>query len=151
MGRQSLRRELNQEHLLDLLEPEEIEVVHNDPDPVRGPLPGGGVAAGASCLHAELGAWAAVAAVAHPRLEHPPPFTIPLPTHTQKNTPRPDTPPAAAPPPKVLYCMYKVLDMDRMYFVQKANEWLRNCDFMFMEVGGRSKGGGGNALWGAQA
>jgi hypothetical protein len=44
--------------------------------------------------------------------------------------PPPPTPPNT---PQVLFCMYKVLDMDRMYFVQKANEWLRNCDFMYME------------------
>jgi hypothetical protein len=31
--------------------------------------------------------------------------------------------------------MYKVLDMDRKYVVNKCNEWMRSCDTMYMEVG----------------
>lgn len=33
----------------------------------------------------------------------------------------------------VLYCIYKLLDMDRKYFVQKCNEWMRSADMMYME------------------
>ncbi|KAI8465382.1 MAG: hypothetical protein J3K34DRAFT_396170 [Monoraphidium minutum] len=36
----------------------------------------------------------------------------------------------------VLYCMYKVLDMDRKYVVNKCNEWMRSCDMMYMEFCG---------------
>jgi len=71
-----LRGEKNEEHLLDLLNADEIEFLHNDRDPV-------------------------------------------------------------------LYCIYKVLDMDRMYFVQKCNEWMRACDLMYIEVSGGSLAGRG--------
>ncbi|GBF89673.1 hypothetical protein Rsub_02843 [Raphidocelis subcapitata] len=66
IGRQHLRGEKNEEHLLDLLNMDEIEILHRDKDPV-------------------------------------------------------------------LFCLYKVLDMDRMYFVQKCNEWMRGIDHMYME------------------
>lgn len=32
--------------------------------------------------------------------------------------------------------MCQVMDMDRMYFVQKCNEWMRGIDFMYLEVRG---------------